>query len=71
MGPWNTYPLLVGTGDHYGDLLARDNSGGVWLSPGTGTTAGLGVIAAPMPGAAPVTAAVRRLVATFVGLAPR
>ncbi|MGR6975072.1 FG-GAP repeat domain-containing protein [Streptomyces cynarae] len=45
-GTWNAYPLLVGagdlTGDHYGDLLARDKTGGLWLNPGTGTTAGLG-----------------------------
>lgn len=45
-GTWNTYPLLVGagdlTGDHYGDLLARDTTGGLWLYPGTGTTTALG-----------------------------
>ncbi|MFH9968897.1 FG-GAP repeat domain-containing protein [Streptomyces mirabilis] len=45
-GNWNTYPLLVGagdlTGDHYGDLLARDKTGALWLYPGAGTTAVLG-----------------------------
>jgi hypothetical protein len=45
-GNWNTYPLLVGagdlTGDHYGDLLARDKAGVLWLYPGTGTNAALG-----------------------------
>ncbi|MGW1915757.1 hypothetical protein ACWCQS_34825 [Streptomyces sp. NPDC002076] len=30
------------TGDRYGDLLARDKTGALWLYPGTGTTAVLG-----------------------------
>ncbi|MEU6220930.1 VCBS repeat-containing protein [Streptomyces sp. NPDC047022] len=45
-GTWNGYSLLIGagdlTGDHYGDLLARDKTGILWLYPGTGTSTALG-----------------------------